>query len=121
MGANVGIFNVLAIGPVWGHYYDEAAIKVNKRSEGIYQGIYTFFRRISYFLMIICYTLVFNWTGYVEGSPTQTETAKLGINMLMNLIPAIAAFCAAITFIVLWTLTPEEVKANKEKLKELGI
>ena len=121
MGANVGIFNVLALGPVWGHYFDEAAIKIKERKEGIYQGIYTFFRRISYFLMIICYTIVFNLTGYVEGSPTQTETAKLGINILMNLIPAIAAFCAAITFIILWTLTPEDVERNKEKLKELGI
>ena len=109
------------LSPVRSTVIDEAVVMSGRRTEGIYQGFQTFVSRIALVAQALSFSIVHTITGFVETSDTQTPTAILGIQIHFALLPMIFM---AISTIILWKffkLTPDKVKENKEKLKEMRL
>ncbi len=125
---------------VGGHWYidvplltdvlDDIAVKTKKRQQSIYYGYQAFFARFSGTFIAITIAATHLLTGFEEGAQTlgelalassNLELALFGIRIHSAIIPAIFAFILLIVFWKYYDLTSDKVKANKEKLKELGI
>ena len=109
------------LSPVRSTVIDESVVMTGRRIEGIYQGFQTFISRIALVAQALSFSIVHTITGFVETSDTQTPTAILGVQIHFALLPMIFM---AISTIILWKffkLTPNKVKENKEKLKEMRL
>jgi len=100
---------------------DESVVMSGRRREGIYQGIQTFVNRAALVGQAVSISTIHILTGFVEGSDTQTPQAVFGVQIHFALIPMIFMALATIVLWKFYTLTPEKVKTNKEKLDEMGL
>jgi len=107
--------------PVMSDVIDESVVITGKREEGIYTGFSQFFGRLGIVAQAITFGLVHFFTGFAEGQASQTEFAIFGIQLHLGLIPAIFIFIGVLVFWKYYKLTPEQVKANQEKIKEMGL
>ena len=101
---------------------DSVVVKEQTRYDGILMGVRAFFCRLSYASQAIVFWLCHKFTHYdstVHGM--QGETARLGIKLHFCVIPCIFFLLSVIVFSKLNTLTPEKVKDNQIKLKELAL
>ena len=119
-GLGMGGFWIM-IFPVSSDVIDNAVVITKRREEGVYTGFQQFFGRIGVIVMALTFATVHTLTGFVEGSLTQTELAIWGIHFHQSLIPFILLVIGIIVFWLKYDLTPEKVKANQEKIKEMGI
>ena len=119
-GIGLGGFWVM-LGPIFADVIDESVVSTGKREEGIYNGILTFFARISIIIQAITIAIVHTLTGFVEGAETQSATAIIGIRLHFGLIPMIFMLISTIVLWKYYDLTPEKVKILKEKLEQLGL
>lgn len=119
-GIGLGGFWVM-LGPIFADVIDESVASTGKREEGIYNGILTFFARMSIILQAITIAVVHSLTGFVEGAETQSATAIFGIRLHFGLIPMIFMLISTIVLWKYYDLTPEKVKVLKEKLEQLGL
>lgn len=116
--------------PTMGDVLDDVAVRSGKREAAIYYGYQAFFIRLSASFQALIFAVVHILTGFPAGvtsyaelvaqSPTP-ELALLGIRAHAALIPAILVLVSILIFWKWYDLTPDEVKANKEKLTELGL
>ena len=109
------------LSPVRSSVIDEAVVISGRRTEGIYQGFQTFVSRIALVAQALSFSIVHSLTGFVETSDTQTSTAILGIQIHFALLPMIFMFISTIVLWKFFKLTPDKVKENKAKLKEIGL
>ncbi|MFX0075785.1 MAG: MFS transporter [Candidatus Hermodarchaeota archaeon] len=110
---------------------DDIAVKTKKRQQSIYYGYQAFFARFSGTFIAITISITHLLTGFIEGSsslgelilanPLGYRTALFGIRIHSAIIPSIFALILLLVFWQYYDLTKDKVKANKEKLKELGI
>jgi len=100
---------------------DESVVMTGRRTEGIYQGFQTFVSRAALIAQALSFSIVHTLTGFVETSDTQTPIATLGVQIHFALLPMIFMTISTIVLWKFYKLTPENVKHNKEKLKELGL
>lgn len=107
--------------PVRSNAIDESVLLTKRRKEGIYQGFQTFVSRAALVGQAVSFSTVHTLTGFVEGSDTQTPEAIRGIQIHYAVIPMIFMLIASIILWRFYKLTPPIVKANKEKLIEMGI
>jgi len=107
--------------PVLADVIDESVVFTGVRREGIYTGIQAFFGRLALALQAITFTLVHMFTGFEEGAVTQDPLAVWGIQLHFSLIPMAFMAVAMLIFWRWYDLTPDKVKANREKIKELGL
>ncbi len=108
--------------PVRSNTIDESVVMSNRRKEGIYQGIQTFVARAAFVAQAVSFATVHILTGFVEGGDPidQPPSAIIGIRIHFAVIPMIFMLIATIILWKFYTLTPEIVKLNKEKILELG-
>lgn len=119
-GASFGGFWAL-LAPILADVIDESVVITGKREEGIYNGIQQFFGRLAIIMQAISFAIVHTLTGFEEGAATQTSAAIWGISLHFGLIPMIFMLVATIIFWKWYNLTPEKVKMNQDKIKELGL
>jgi GPH family glycoside/pentoside/hexuronide:cation symporter len=98
---------------------DESVVKTCKREEGIYNGVNTFFSRLAIIAQAISFAIVHTLTGFVEGSDTQTPLAIRGIQIHFAVVPLFALLIGMIIFWRWYDITPDRVKANQLKIKEM--
>lgn len=119
-GASFGGFWAL-LAPILADVIDESVVITGKREEGIYNGIQQFFGRLAIIMQAISFAIVHTLTGFEEGAAKQTSAAIWGISLHFGLIPMIFMLVATIIFWKWYNLTPEKVKMNQDKIKELGL
>jgi len=116
--------------PTMGDVLDDIAVRTGKREAAIYYGFQAFFIRLSGSFQALIFALVHILTGFPAGvtsyaqleieSPT-LELALFGIRAHAALLPAILVLITIFIFWKWYDLTPDVVRENKEKLKELGL
>jgi GPH family glycoside/pentoside/hexuronide:cation symporter len=119
-GAALGGFWAIIV-PAFADVIDESVIMMNKREEGIYNGLLTFYGRIAIILQAISFAIIHTLTGFEEGAATQTPLAVQGIHIHLALLPAIAMLIGILVFWKLYDLTPDKIAAVKKKLDELKL
>jgi GPH family glycoside/pentoside/hexuronide:cation symporter len=120
LGVGLGGFWVMLM-PVFADVIDESVIELGKREEGVYNGILLFFERLAILIQAITFVVVHILTGFKEGASTQSAEAIWGIHIHFGLIPMILMLLGMIIFWKWYDLTPEKVKANQIKVKDLGL
>ncbi|MBD3339564.1 MAG: MFS transporter [Candidatus Lokiarchaeota archaeon] len=119
-GTAVGGFWVMQM-PIFGDVMDEAVIETQKREEGMYSGVHIFFNRLSVAVQATMFALVHSLTGFVEGAESQSALAIVGIKIHFALLPMAVLLIGVLIFWWLYDLTPEKVKENQLKLREMKI
>jgi GPH family glycoside/pentoside/hexuronide:cation symporter len=120
-GIALGGFWIM-IFPVSADVIDNAIVTTKKREEGVYTGFQQFFGRVGIIIQAFTFAIVHELTGFDKALGTsQPESAIWGIHFHQSLIPAILILIGALIFWKYYKLTPEKVRANQEKIKEMGI
>jgi GPH family glycoside/pentoside/hexuronide:cation symporter len=119
-GVALGGFWVM-LAPLLADVIDESVVMTNKREEGIYFGFRQFFGRLAILIQAITFMVVHTLTGFNEGASIQSQQAVWGIQLHFGIIPMIFMLIGMIFFVKFYDLTPEKVKANQEKVMELGL
>ena len=116
------------LGPVFSIAIDESVVLTGRRTEGTYQGFQTFVSRAALVIQALTFSIIHTLTGFKPGSgipdvplPEQTPIAILGIQIHFALVPAILMLIATIILWRYFKITPDVVKANKEKIDALGL
>ena len=99
---------------------DERVILTGSPNRGTTVGISAFLSRFARAAQIGVFTIVHILTNFVEGAPTQTPAAQMGIRLHMGVIPAIILAICLIIYWKYYPITPQIWMENKKKLKELG-
>ncbi|MFX1346336.1 MAG: MFS transporter [Promethearchaeota archaeon] len=116
-GANNTLFGVVSAQAI-----DNASIKSGVREEASYQGIFLVFSAFSRFFQTLIFTIVAIATGYVASKKAdQTALAKWGLNLQMSLFPLVIMAIAMIVYALLYNISDEQARLNKEKLIEIGL
>jgi GPH family glycoside/pentoside/hexuronide:cation symporter len=116
------------LSPMFSITIDESIVMRKRRMEGTYQGFQTFVSRAALVIQAITFSAVHTLTNFVPGTgipgdplPPQPPEAILGIQIHFALIPAILMLIATLILWRFYTITPDKVKANREKIAELGL
>ncbi|MFX0009102.1 MAG: MFS transporter [Candidatus Hermodarchaeota archaeon] len=116
------------LGPVFSIAIDESVVLTGRRTEGTYQGFQTFVSRAALVIQALTFSIIHTLTGFQPGSgipgealPPQTPEAIFGIQIHFALVPAILMLIATIILWRYFKITPDIVKANREKIEELGL
>ncbi|MFX0048738.1 MAG: MFS transporter [Candidatus Hermodarchaeota archaeon] len=116
------------LSPMFSITIDESIVMRGRRMEGTYQGFQTFVSRAALVIQALTFSIVHTLTNFNPGSgnpgdplPPQSDLAKLGIQIHFALVPAILMLIATLILWRFYTITPDKVKANKEKIAELGL
>jgi len=116
-GANNTLFGVVSAQAI-----DNASIKSGVREEASYQGIFLVFSAFSRFFQTLIFTIVAIATGYVASrGANQTSLAKWGLNLQMSLLPLIIIIVGMIVYALLYDISDEQARLNREKLIEMGL
>lgn len=101
---------------------DNAVVKTGKREEASYMGVMRVFSAFSWFFQTLIFVIVWTLTGYIPArGANQTELAKLGLKLIISLIPFVIILIGIVIFGLIYSITKEEATANRQKLLELGI
>ena len=109
------------LAPVLGDVIDESIVRTGRREEGIYNGFQQFFGRLSFLFAALSIAIVHTLTGFREGVEAQSPLAIMGIHIHLGLIPMLFMLASVILLWRGYDLTSEKVKANQEKVKEMGL
>ncbi len=99
---------------------DERIVLTKSDIRGATVGVQNFFGRLSRGAQIAIFAIAHEFTGFVEGSPTQTPLAELGIRFHMSIIPAIILLICTIIYWKKFPLTNEKIGEIKKQMQELG-
>ena len=103
--------------PIFGNIIDEYELKTGSRPIGTFNGINAIFITPNKQIMIFLFTSILSITGYVGGiGVTQTESAKIGIQIGVGLIPIIL-FGIGFLLLLFFPLHGEKLAEVKEKIK----
>ena len=120
-GAVVGGFWI-PLGLVSSDVYDEVTVTTGKHQEAMYQGIRTFFDRLSLIFVGIAIPVVHIHTGYnPDTNAVQTPLAIWGIRVHRSLMPALICLIAFIIMTKWYNLYGKKLIAVKKKLIEMGL
>ena len=109
--------------PALADVIDEIVIESGHRNDGIFMGFRAFFGRLAFAMQALTFWAIHIITDFDPNlnAETMPDLAKLGIHIHMAIIPAILLIIGVIIFKKMNTLTPDIVKQNKEKLKEMNL
>ena len=107
--------------PVLSDTIDDSVVLTGERREGIYTGFQQFFGRIGIVIQALSFAIAHELTGYVEGAATQTPLAIWGIRVHLALAPMLFILFGTLIFWKFYKLTPDKVRENKIKIKDLGL
>jgi GPH family glycoside/pentoside/hexuronide:cation symporter len=117
----VGSIAVISSVPVQADFFDESAVKYQKRQEGMYSGNWNFFARLITVVQFVIIGSTQYLTGFNENLTRQSGLAQWGIMIHFTLVPAIVLFVTSLLVLKYWYLTPEKMKDVKTKLQELRL
>jgi glycoside/pentoside/hexuronide:cation symporter, GPH family len=120
IGVGVGCVWTLRV-PAFSDVIDEFVLKTERRQEGSYWGIMTFFGRISIVIQAVSVAIVHEITGYIPAAEFQTPFAIFGIRILMALIPMGFYIVGLIFMWKIYDLDKEKVGIIQTQLKELNL
>lgn len=101
---------------------DNATIINGKREEASYAGLFRVFSAFTYFFQSLVFFIVWTLTGFEPVKRAdQTELARLGLKLLISVIPATLAVIAILVFVVMYTISKEDAIQNKKRLAELRL
>jgi len=105
---------------------DEDETITGVRREGMYQGIRAFIAKGSVSVSYVTMGIVLSLSGFQAGAATQSDTALLGIRLLLGLIPAVVMFIGILIYINyplkgerLEKVKAEVIRMHDQKQKEL--
>ncbi len=115
-----------------GDVLDDVAVKHGKRDPSVYYGYQALIIKLGQTTIALTIGLVHVLTGFPTEVPNLTlaqllvlsptpDLALFGIRIHAVIVPAIIMLVATLLFWKFYDLTPQKVKENKAKLKELGI
>jgi len=119
-GIALGGFWIM-IFPVSADVIDNAVVTTKRREEGVYTGFQQFFGRVGIIIQALTFAIIHEISGFNPNYIDQSEAAIWGIHLHQALIPAVLVLIGALVFWAFYDLTPEKVKENQEKIKELGL
>ena len=100
---------------------DEITNAAGVHQEASLGGIRNFFFRLGWVLVGLSMAFMHIITGYVPGAAEQTETAKLGIRILIGGIPGVACLLGALLLYLFYDLTGEKREKLMVSLREKGL
>jgi len=124
----IGIAGVILLPQtLYADVIDEDEIITGVRREGMYSGIQAFIAKGSVSLSYVTMAIVLSMAGFQAGATTQSESALLGIRILISIVPGIVMFIG----ILIYTQYPlkgdrlrrvkeEVLRLHEEKKKALG-
>lgn len=92
--------------------------KTGVRQDGSYYATYGLSTKLGNAIGSAVGVLIISGFGYVAGSMEQTERAMNGINLTVNLIPAILLVVSAVALWFLWDKSDKEFDDIRVKVKE---
>ena len=105
---------------------DEDETITGVRREGMYQGIRAFIVKGSVSISYVTMAIVLSISGFQSGSTTQSDSALLGIRLLIGLIPAVVIFIGILIYLKyplkgerLIKVKEEVIRLHEQKQKEL--
>jgi GPH family glycoside/pentoside/hexuronide:cation symporter len=105
---------------------DEDETITGVRREGMYQGIRAFIAKGSVSISYVTMGIILSITGFQSGASTQSDSALLGIRLLMGLIPALVMLLALLIYLNyplkgerLEKVKEEVVRMHQQKQKDL--
>jgi Na+/melibiose symporter-like transporter len=136
--------------PIFSSIVDQQTLKYRKREEGLYRGVVVFFQRLSFFVGFLLLYIIQVYFGYSHIEPpgwlidlpawipfgkipipkefiqeifvpTNTPFALLGFRFYISLFPLITMTIGAISFWLLYRITPEKLEENIYELEKLGL
>ena len=104
--------------PIFGNIIDEYELKTGSRPIGTFNGINAIFITPNKQIMIFLFTSILSITGYVGGiGVTQTESAKIGIQIGVGLVPIIL-FSIGFLLLLFFPLRGEKLAEVKKEIKK---
>jgi GPH family glycoside/pentoside/hexuronide:cation symporter len=128
--------------PIFSSIVDQQTIKYKKREEGLYRGIVVFFQRLSFFIGFLLLWIIQVYFGYTHvetpgwlldvpsffrdfikpyAVPVNAPFALLGFRFYMSLFPLIIMSIGAVSFWLLYRITPEKLQENIATLEGMGL
>ncbi|MBA7513162.1 putative symporter YjmB [subsurface metagenome] len=104
--------------PIFGNVIDEYELKTGNRNEGTFMGINAIFITPNKQVMIFLFTLIITFMGYNGAAELQIESAVLGIQLGVALVPIILLI---IGFLILlfFPLRGEKLAEIKKEIKKI--
>lgn len=106
-----------SIGAMWTCMYvsftdviTEFSVKIGTFSEGVWTGVRMFFNRISFLVQALSIGIIQNVTGFDQYAESQTEPAKMGLRIIMSLVPLFFYMVGGLLIWYVYDLTPEKMK-----------
>ncbi len=100
---------------------DEITNAAEVHQEATLMGIRNFFFRVGWMMIGVVMAAIHILTGYKAGAPVQSESAQLGIRILVGGIPGVCCFLGAIVMFVLYDLKGEKRDQLMKSLREKGL
>jgi GPH family glycoside/pentoside/hexuronide:cation symporter len=119
-GVALGGFWIM-IFPVSADIVDNSIVLTKRREEGIYTGFQQFFGRLGIIVQALTFAIVQSLTGFKPGEETQTALAIWGIHIQQSTAPFFFILIGAIVFWIWYDLTPDRVRENQARIKELNL
>jgi GPH family glycoside/pentoside/hexuronide:cation symporter/probable glucitol transport protein GutA len=94
--------------------------KTGIRQDGSYYATYGLSTKLGNAIGSAVSVLIMGGFGYVAGSRQQSAEALRGINITVNLIPAILLVCASILLLVLWDKSDRDFDEIRERVRHGG-
>ncbi len=107
--------------PIDADVIDQACVITGTRNEGIYNGIQTFFDRLSIAGQVLIIGSIQLLTGFNPEAAVQTEHSIFGLHLMTSLIPMIILIAGVIVFWLLYDITTEKRAEIQRKMKELAL
>jgi len=107
--------------PIDADVIDQACVITGTRNEGIYNGIQTFFDRLSIAGQVLIIGSIQLLTGFNPEAAVQTEDSIFGLHLMTSLIPMIILIAGVIVFWLLYDITTEKRAEIQRKMKELAL
>jgi len=104
--------------PIFGNVIDEYELKTGTRPIGTLNGINAIFITPNKQIMIFIFTVIITIMGYNGEATVQTESAVLGIQIAVGLIPIIL-FSIGFLLLLFFPLRGEKLAEIKKEIKDI--
>ena len=107
--------------PCFSDVIDEIVVETERRDEGVYYGLRTFFGRLSIVIQALTFGILHILTRFNPKATVQSTLAQWGIIIGMFAVPAFFYFIGFLCIWKIYDLKPEKVQNIKKKLRELNL
>jgi Na+/melibiose symporter-like transporter len=129
VGFGTGSVWTIGMPILYSNAQDDFVVRTGKNQKGILVGTWAVIGLVTAFIDELLIALVFTFTGFEAGlkdyaalvaSGADVGLIRLGIRLLLGIIPMLVLLTGTLIFWKYYPLTQEKVLENKAKLLELG-